>query len=87
MKAVLAAAFAAFTLSACQAIETWPADEELATFGSNGSPIVIMDSVDNFGCGRIDLGFRDARTKAQFNRNLVTGEPRAIIAQPGVYRL
>lgn len=87
MKAVLAAVAAAFTLSACQTIETWPTKEELATFGTNDSAIVVMDSTNNFGCARMNLGYSNVRTKDKFNRQLVSGEVGAIFAKPGRYHL
>ena len=75
-------------LCACETVETWPTEEEMATFG-NGSnnALVLLSATDNFGCGSTSLAFMDMQAQANFDRTVFTGETSAAVVKPGMYHL
>ncbi len=88
MKAIFAAALAAVSLCACETLDTWPTEAEMATFGgSSTNALVLLSASDNFGCGTTALAFMDVDTKTSFQRTMFTGEASAAVVKPGTYHL
>ena len=88
MKAVLAALLAVASLSACETLDTWPTEDELALFSPNsGNSLVVLSATDNFGCGNTGLAFIDVDTDITFHRTVPSSGAAAAVVKPGNYHL